>query len=57
MYAPYEDPIVKEKHKTQELLLKKAKGSISSYSKIVHEEAEIIRKQYKLKFKKVEPIH
>jgi hypothetical protein len=51
MILPYDDPVVYEKHKAQQRLLKEAKQDLKQYSKIVHREAEKIRKKFKGKFK------
>jgi hypothetical protein len=53
MFISYEDPIVKEKHLIQKKILEKANGDLSSYNRIVRDEALKIRNQIKKRLKKV----
>jgi hypothetical protein len=50
---PSEDPIVREKHRVQEEMLKEAGGDIRKYSEIVRREAKKLRDKHPGHFKTV----
>jgi len=52
MYLPKDDPIVKEKHATQEKLLNEVRGDLHQYNKRIVEQIKELNKQYKIRFKK-----
>jgi hypothetical protein len=51
MILPQEETVVFEKNKIQEKILKEARGDLKEYSRIIHRDAEELRKKYKGKFK------
>ena len=54
MIIPFDDPLVKEKHRTQKDILNEAGGDLKEYSRIIDKEAQELKEKYKGKFKKAE---
>jgi hypothetical protein len=46
MSRPFEDPIVREKHRAQKSFLKEAGGDLRKYNEIVRRKADEVRKKH-----------